>query len=128
MIPDRGELLIYGQGKPILNYLGICIRLKGEAMSQTQGLERMEAARGAGQGHAHAPPPEPGSLPVLLTDAQVGDFLGMSRRTIRQMDTTGRLPQGLKLGRLRRWRRDELADWVKSGCPGRARWRWKAGK
>lgn len=61
-------------------------------------------------------------FPALLSDVQVAQFLGFSRRKIRSMDSMGHLPMSLKIGRSRRWRRDELERWIAAGCPCRRVW------
>lgn len=49
----------------------------------------------------------------------VAEMLGCSPRTVRRLSRSGRMPAPVKIGRLARWRRDELADWLAEGCPGR---------
>ena len=66
--------------------------------------------------------PESSVIPILLDAEQVGLQLGVSRSTIYRLDAEGRLPQPVHLGRLTRWRREELAQWVQAGCPSRGRW------
>ncbi len=49
-------------------------------------------------------------------------ILGTSLRTIRTMDASGKLPKGLKLGRLRKWSRSDIEAWLQAGCPDRMTW------
>lgn len=61
--------------------------------------------------------------PLLLDAIAVAKLLSVSRRHVQAMDCNGRLgPQGIKLGRSIRWRRDEIVRWVEAGCPPRAKW------
>lgn len=41
---------------------------------------------------------------------------GASARHVFRMADEGLMPWGVKLGALRRWRRDELEAWVAGGC------------
>jgi predicted DNA-binding transcriptional regulator AlpA len=41
---------------------------------------------------------------------------GASARHVYRMAEDGLMPWGVKLGALRRWRRDELEAWVAGGC------------
>jgi predicted DNA-binding transcriptional regulator AlpA len=41
---------------------------------------------------------------------------GASARHVYRLAEEGLMPWGLKLGALRRWRRDELESWVAGGC------------
>ncbi|MFQ5732841.1 MAG: helix-turn-helix transcriptional regulator [Planctomycetaceae bacterium] len=59
---------------------------------------------------------------LLLTAEQVAQALGVSLRFVRTCDSTGRLPRGIKLGRSKRWRADELRRWCDAGCPPRDHW------
>lgn len=55
--------------------------------------------------------------PELLTIREVSVLLGCSMRTIGRLADSGRMPHGLKLGGLRRWRRSEVLAWLNDGCP-----------
>jgi excisionase family DNA binding protein len=48
----------------------------------------------------------------LLTIEQVATLLAVSRACIRKWLASGFLPRPLKLGRLVRWERDTIADWL----------------
>ena len=78
-----------------------------DALSRlTDALERQGAT----------PPPE------LVDLAGVAAMLGIGERTARRLDTTGRLPRPLKVGKCKRWRIEELRDWLQAGAPPRQRW------
>ncbi len=38
------------------------------------------------------------------------------------LNSGGRTPRAVKLGRSVRWIRSELLEWLRSGCPARDRW------
>jgi predicted DNA-binding transcriptional regulator AlpA len=60
---------------------------------------------------------------VVLLDAKaLARMLSCSVRHLRRLDALGDLPAPLRLGKLVRWRADEVRDWIAAGCPDRARW------
>ncbi len=64
------------------------------------------------------------SLAPLLIDADgVAAMLGVSRRTVYSMQSTGELgPMALTVGGRKLWRTEELSRWVAAGCPRREVW------
>jgi excisionase family DNA binding protein len=71
-----------------------------------------------------------GGIPAALLDVgQVADLLSIGRTKVFQLDSAGRLPDSIRLGtRVRRWRRQEVEDWIAAGCPLRTEWNWKQKK
>jgi predicted DNA-binding transcriptional regulator AlpA len=68
--------------------------------------------------------PTPRALEPLLVDARsLAALLGVSLRTVRALDASGRIPEPIKLspGCLR-WRHAEVCDWIAAGCPPREVW------
>lgn len=71
----------------------------------------------------NATPGKPADLPSEdLTQTLVGaDWLattiGCSSRHILRMVDAGLMPKPIKLGRLTRWRRCEIEQWLANGCP-----------
>jgi predicted DNA-binding transcriptional regulator AlpA len=61
----------------------------------------------------------------LVCVEDVATLLSASPRTVRRLDAAGKLPRGIKLGGLKRWREDELLAWIAAGCPDRLQWSWK---
>lgn len=49
-------------------------------------------------------------------------FIGVSRATLYRLDAKGLVPRAVRIGRSRRWRRDELRRWLDADCPSRERW------
>lgn len=70
-------------------------------------------------------PVEPGFSPSLLPVTEVAKLLGLSTRTVWRLDSGGILPRPVTLGRSKRWRKEELAAWIRAFCPPRAKWRWE---
>jgi predicted DNA-binding transcriptional regulator AlpA len=61
--------------------------------------------------------------PLLVDAAAVGRLLGVSRRTVYSMQSTGELgPMALTVGGRKLWRTAELSTWVAAGCPRRDVW------
>jgi excisionase family DNA binding protein len=55
--------------------------------------------------------------PTLLNVKRVANLLGCSQRHVWTLRDAGKMPTPIKLGALIRWRRDDLDQWVKAGCP-----------
>ena len=62
------------------------------------------------------------SLPELLTLGDLAELLRLNRRTIQRMASGGKLPKPIRLSaRCTRWRREEIVEWLESGCPARGK-------
>jgi len=59
---------------------------------------------------------------LLLDAAEAARLIGIGRSTFYRLDETGGVPRGVRLGRMRRWRSEELRAWIAAGCPPRVRW------
>lgn len=59
---------------------------------------------------------------LLLRAADAARLCGVATVTFRRWDSAGRIPQGLKIGGARVWRRTELVDWIQAGSPKREQW------
>jgi len=59
---------------------------------------------------------------LALPAAEVAKLLGISERHLWSLNSSGRLPQPVRLGRAVRWRTDELRAWLAAGAPERSRW------
>ena len=64
------------------------------------------------------------SLPSLLVDAKaLAGILSVSVATIWRMDASGKLPNAVRPSPgVKRWRREEIQEWVGAGCPCRKDW------
>jgi excisionase family DNA binding protein len=56
-----------------------------------------------------------GTLLLSLNDLAVA--LRVSARTVARLAAAGQLPPALKIGRLRRWSRRAVEEWLAAGCP-----------
>ena len=57
-----------------------------------------------------------GDVGLLCAD-DVAGMLRCSPRTVRRLAGSGRMPRPLKVGRLVRWRRADMDEWIARGCP-----------
>lgn len=62
---------------------------------------------------------------MLLAAADVAQLLAASIKTVRRLDLSGQIPRPVRLGRLVRWRRDEILAWIEASCPDRDSWTWR---
>ena len=61
--------------------------------------------------------------PLLVDSKTAAAMISVGISTFYAMDRSGELgPPGLRLRRRRLWPREELAAWVRAGCPPRPRW------
>lgn len=52
----------------------------------------------------------------LIDVKTVAEMVGASWRTVLRWADAGLMPWGVKVGGLRRWRKDEIQAWIKGGC------------
>lgn len=68
------------------------------------------------------------SAQLIVGAKHVAIMLGISLRTVRSMDASGKLPLPVRIGGLVSWRKQELIDWVEAGCPDRETWNTRRAK
>lgn len=54
--------------------------------------------------------------PVLVDVRWVAQALGCSARHVARMQDAGQMPPAVKLGRLSRWSRKAIEQWIADGC------------
>ena len=59
---------------------------------------------------------------ILVTVDEAVELCRMSRTSLYKLHAAGKTPRMVKMGSLTRWRRQELLDWMKAGCPSREKW------
>ena len=64
----------------------------------------------------------PESDRLALPAGEVAKLLGISERHLWALNSSGRLPRPVRLGRAVRWNLAELRAWLEAGCPERSRW------
>jgi predicted DNA-binding transcriptional regulator AlpA len=61
--------------------------------------------------------------PMAVDAVGLADLLSCSKRHIRRLDAEALIPRGFYLGgRCKRWRVDEIREWLSAGSPDRAAW------
>lgn len=58
----------------------------------------------------------------LMTTADMCATLQVHRVTLCRMLKSGRVLEGSRFGRQRRWNPDEVKRWIDAGCPTREKW------
>jgi excisionase family DNA binding protein len=59
----------------------------------------------------------PGTAETVLIDVKaVAQLLGCSSRHVVRMQDAGQMPPPVKLGRLSRWSRKAIEEWIADGC------------
>ena len=60
--------------------------------------------------------------PLLLSASNTAKTLGISIRLLQSLNSSGRLPMPVRLGRRTLWAADELRAWIAAGTPPREKW------
>jgi predicted DNA-binding transcriptional regulator AlpA len=64
-----------------------------------------------------------GCASEMLTDIRgIAALLKRSERSCWNDVAAGRIPAPMQIGASKRWRVEELRDWVRAGCPNREAW------
>jgi len=72
----------------------------------------------ATDGRTVGPEPHPAVHAELLDVRTVAALLGgCSTRHVYRLADGGQMPRPVRLGNLIRWRRAEVLEWIRSGCP-----------
>jgi predicted DNA-binding transcriptional regulator AlpA len=59
--------------------------------------------------------------PQLVTLADIGAMIRISRSKIYDLKSSGQLPRCIKIGRSVRWRLRDIEAWINAGCPSQER-------
>ncbi len=65
---------------------------------------------------------------VLIDAKEAAAMCGVSVSTWYNLRACGKAPNGVRLGRSVKWRRDELRRWIDAGCPARTVWQTASGR
>lgn len=60
---------------------------------------------------------------LTLNASQAAELIGISSRTLGTMRRNGEIPAPVKVHRRNRWRRAELEQWIRAGCPAADTWK-----
>jgi predicted DNA-binding transcriptional regulator AlpA len=58
----------------------------------------------------------------LLNAKRCSSIVGISLRSWWRLNSAGKIPAAMSIGRVKRWRARELELWIEAGCPDRAKW------
>jgi predicted DNA-binding transcriptional regulator AlpA len=58
----------------------------------------------------------------MLTAAEAAAACSFSLRTWWRLDSAGKIPAAVQIGRSKRWPAETLKAWVAAGCPDRKLW------
>lgn len=132
-LPPRAPCDSHGSAK-IRDALGRLATLHGELARTYENLaedaakelaDRGKAAVTEGHTMSTSPPaPQPAFGPrtsVLISQKHLAEFLQCHPRTVRRMELKGTLPAALGEGRLKRWRRTDIQDWIQGSSSRRRR-------
>lgn len=59
---------------------------------------------------------------ILFTPTETARQLRIHPKTLYVWDEAGLIPAPVKVGKRKRWNREELLAWVRAECPARAKW------
>lgn len=59
---------------------------------------------------------------LTVNAQQAAKMLNVSVRQLWRLNSTGRLPKPIRLGRCVRWRKSELEAFIEAGAPTREKW------
>jgi predicted DNA-binding transcriptional regulator AlpA len=91
-------------------------------------FEKEEKRREAAAKAAGPPTPRQDDADIMVTVHEAAAMCKMSKTTFYKLHASGKTPRRVKLGALARWRRQEILDWIKAGCPSREKWEAMSGK
>ena len=60
---------------------------------------------------------KPERPPLLVDVKEVARLLGVGERTVWSKVASGAMPQPVRIGKLCRWVRTDIEEWVAGGCP-----------
>lgn len=59
---------------------------------------------------------------LAVDAAELAKLLSVSVRHVRRMDSAGKLPEPIHIGRCVRWKLSEIGSWCDAGTPDRKKW------
>ncbi len=62
------------------------------------------------------------AAPTLLSADELAGQLKMSPRSVWRLESAGKIPRPIRLGRLVRWSQEEITRWITAGAPSRHEW------
>lgn len=68
-----------------------------------------------------------GEESLAISADQLAELLGISKRHLWSLNTRGKLPRPIRLGRSVRWSLPDVREWLASGAPDRDAWERRKG-
>lgn len=96
------------------------VALLAKAINQAtaEPLAQLVSTLGGGAAPPAAEKPKPVEpKPDLMDVNAVAALIGASPRTVRRLADWGRMPRPISLGRMVRWQRSVIEEWIREGCP-----------
>lgn len=96
------------------------VDLLAKAIKQATGepLAQLVSTLGGGATPPVTEAPKPAEPKSELLDVNaVAAVIGASSRTVRRLADWGRMPRPVSLGRMVRWQRSVIENWIREGCP-----------
>ncbi len=57
--------------------------------------------------------------PIVIGVEEFAQLMGVTPRTIWRWDSTGKVPEPVRVGGAVRWRLADIMKWIDAGCPER---------
>ena len=124
MNPIQFQLNVVLDSDAIVDLLVRAIE-KGTSSAVVTILQAAQASNDVARGFADASEPRVGGGEIdgmpseaKLVDANtIAKMLGVSARMVWRLRDSGGIPKPVIIGRLVRWRSEEIEEWIQAGCP-----------
>lgn len=91
---------------------------KAIRQAAAEPLAQLVSTLGSGATPSVTEAPKPSETKSELLDVNaVAALIGASSRTVRRLADWGRMPRPVSLGRMIRWQRSVIEEWIREGCP-----------
>ena len=98
----------------------VFVNLLAKAITQATAEPLAQLVSTLGSGAVMPASESPKSVekkPDLMDVNAVAALIGASPRTVRRLADWGRMPRPISLGRMVRWQRSVIEEWIRQGCP-----------
>jgi|6_EtaG_2_1085325.scaffolds.fasta_scaffold453371_2 excisionase family DNA binding protein len=55
----------------------------------------------------------------MMNPEQVASLLAIRKDTVYRWNRSGMMPEAIKIGKILRWQRNDVEEWIADGCPRR---------
>lgn len=120
---DLIRLSVEAGNKGLASSIVELLRTGANAQPFVEAIEPITATQ---SGPARKEKTSSDSVSKLIDAAEVSHLLGLSARTVWRLKDAGKIPKPVAIGRMVRWRKDEIDQWITEGCPPVVRWKWRS--